>query len=270
LSVTGTLRVARRDGVAVLELDRPERNELDAALLDELRAAIAAADADPAVGAIVLTGAGEHFCGGLDLAAMGDPESGAAIAARVFAGWRAWPPPSVPVIGAVNGPCERGGLELALQCDILVASERATFADTHASLGLAPALGLSALLARAVGTAWAKRMSLSGEPVGARLAERIGLVTEVVAPAALVPTATRLGAAIARNDRGAVRSLLHTYRAAAHAGLREPLEIEREGLLRTLEATPASPIRDVVLDVVRRHRAGDDGDAPGGADTPPS
>jgi enoyl-CoA hydratase len=263
------LRAETEGRVAVLTLDRPERNELDAALLDDLRAALAAADADGAVDVIVLTGAGDWFCGGLDLAEMADPEGGPALATRVFGDWRAWPAVSKPVIGAVNGPAERGGLELALQCDVLLASERATFADTHSRLGFAPALGLSALLARAVGTARARRMSLSGEAVGAHEAARIGLVTEVLPHAGLLPAAVRLGETIAGNVQDAVRSLLATYRAADEAGARDALALELAGLARTLEATPASPLRDVVLEVVRARTQDDGDDAPGGAGTPP-
>jgi enoyl-CoA hydratase len=262
------LRIATSDRAAVLTLDRPERNELDAALLDVLRAALAGADADPAIDVIVLTGAGAHFCGGLDLAEISHPERGPALAARVFADWRIWPPLSKPVIGAINGPAERGGLELALHCDVLLASERAAFADTHARLGFAPALGLSALLARAVGSGWAKRMSLTGEPVDARTAARIGLVTEVLPGDELLPAALRMAAAMSGNVQEAVRTVLGTYRAAALGQVRQALAIERDSLVRTLEATPPGPERDVVLGVVRA--TGDDGDAPGGAGTPPS
>jgi len=258
------LRVATHDRIAVLTLDRPPRNELDTALLDALRRALAAADADEDVDAIVLTGAGEHFCGGLDLEHMADEAHGRGLAERVFGGWRIWSPLTKPVIGAINGPTERGGLELALQCDILLASDRASFADTHTSLGVVPALGLSALLARAVGHGWARRMSLTGQPVDAALAERIGLVTEVVAADALLPAALGVATAIAGNDRNAVRSLLATYRGAGEAQVREALAIERTGLRRALEESPASPVRDIVLAVVTG-----DGGAPGGADTPP-
>jgi enoyl-CoA hydratase len=262
------LRLATSDRAAVLTLDRPERNELDAALLDALRAALAAADADPAVDVIVLTGAGEHFCGGLDLAQISDPEGGPALATRVFAGWRIWEPLSKPVLGAINGLAERGGLELALHCDVLVASDRAAFADTHARLGFAPALGLTALLAQAVGTGWATRMSLTGDAVDAATAARIGLVTEVVPHEELLAAALRMATAISANVQDAVRTVLATYRAAAFARAREALAIERASLRRTLEATPPGPERDVVLGVVRA--TGDDGGAPGGAGTPPS
>ncbi len=265
------LRIATVDRVAVLTLDRPEhRNELDSALLDVLRTGLAGADADDAVDVIVLTGAGEHFCGGLDLPQMADGELGPALAARVFADWRAWPPVTKPIIGAINGPAERGGLELALQCDVLLASERASFADTHAALGFVPALGLTALLARAVGRGWAIRMSLSGEAVGAEQAARIGLVTEVLPHDELLPAALRLAGAIAGNVPDAVRSVLATYRATAESGTREGLELELDGLRRTLEATPQSTVRDAVLNVVRGRATGADGDAPGGAGTPPS
>jgi enoyl-CoA hydratase/carnithine racemase len=268
VSAVDGLRIATSDRAAVLTLDRPERNELDGALLDVLRTALADADADPAVDVIVLTGAGAHFCGGLDLAQISDPERGPALAARVFTDWRIWSPLSKPVIGAVNGPVERGGLELALHCDLLLASERATFADTHARLGFAPALGLTALLAHAVGPAWAARMSLTGDAVDAATAARIGLVTEVVPHDGLLAAALGVAAAISGNVQDAVRTVLGTYRAAATGQIRDALAIERDSLRRTLEATPPGPERDAVLDVVRA--TGDDGGAPGGAGTPPS
>ena len=259
----GGLLVERTGRAALLTLDRPERNELDAALLDELRAALAAADAEDAVDVIVLTATGEYFSGGLDLAAMADPDGGPEIASRVFADWRAWSPPRKPVLGAVNGHAERGGLELALQCDVVIASERATFADTHATLGFVPALGLTALLARAVGRADAVRMSLTGESVDAHQALRLGLVTEVVPHERLVPAALRIAETIAANDQPAVRSVLATYRAAAEADAGAALATELDGLLRTLETTPQSAVRDVVLDVVRQRVRGAQAPPPG-------
>jgi enoyl-CoA hydratase len=250
------LRVATRGRTSVLTLARPDRrNELDAASLDALRAALAGADADDGIDVIVLTGEGEHFCGGLDLEQIADPEGGPQLAARVFGDWRIWPPVSKPVIGAINGPAERGGVELALHCDVLVASDRATFADTHTHLGFVPSLGLSVLLARAVGTAMARRMSLSGEPLDAAGALRHGLVTEVVPHDELLPCVLALADRIAANVQPAVRSLLATYRAGADAAAREALALELQALHAMLETSPPGPVTQVVLDVVRRRAA---------------
>ena len=138
----------QRDGVAVVTLNRPDRrNALSAALLAELRATVARLDASPDVRAIVLTGADPAFCAGLDLTELGEPGSalGGAGSGPVL------PPLSTVLIGAVNGAAVSGGLELALACDFLIASEHARFADTHARVGIMPGWGLSYALPEAVG-----------------------------------------------------------------------------------------------------------------------
>ncbi|QFG26508.1 enoyl-CoA hydratase [Actinomadura sp. WMMB 499] len=209
------------DGIATITLNRPAaRNAITLDMLRRLRDAMTAADADPAVGAIVLTGADPAFCAGLDLKELGG--SGPRI--KLSGGERAedepcgaahcpWRPTGKPVVGAVNGPAITGGLEFALHCDILLASERAVFADTHARVGVMPGWGLSVLLPRAVGRGMARRMSLTGEFVDARTALRFGLVTEVTAHERLPGRAREVAAAIAANDPEAVTALLASYRA---------------------------------------------------------
>ncbi|CPW41352.1 Probable enoyl-CoA hydratase [Mycobacteroides abscessus] len=117
-----------------------------------------------------------------------------------------------PVIGAINGAAVTGGLELALSCDILIASEKARFADTHARVGILPTWGLTTLLPLSVGRGLARRMSLTGDYLSAEDALRAGLVTEVVAHDELLPAAKRLAATIAGNNQPAVRELLASYR----------------------------------------------------------
>ena len=199
---------------------------------------------------IVLTGADPAFCVGLALEDFESEERREAMAAAVFSSSRPWEPTAKPVLGAVNGAAERGGLELALHCDLLIASERATFADTHAALGLVPALGLTALLPRAVGSGWARRMSLSGQSILASQALAIGLVTEVVAHGELLPAACRLASEIALKAPEAVRALTASYRAAAEEDGAATLRIELETHRRLLEDAPAGPLRDAVLDAV--------------------
>ncbi len=249
--MSDTLLVQRADRIAVLTLNRPDAgNALDLDLLRTLRAQLRLADEDDDVSVVVLTGADPAFCVGLALEDFESEERRKAMAAAVFSSSRPWEPTAKPVIGAVNGAVERGGLELALHCDLLIASERATFADTHAALGLVPALGLTALLPRAVGTGWARRMSLSGRPILATQALAIGLVTEVVAHGELLPAACRLASEIATRPPQAVRALTASYRAAAEEDEGETLRIELETHRRVLEEAPASPLRDAVLDAV--------------------
>lgn len=204
--------VERADGVATLTLNRPQaRNALSSALLARLRAALAEADADDSVGAVVLTGADPAFCAGLDLKEL---STGGRLLDdnRDLPVGHPWKPLGKPVVGAINGVAVTGGFELALNCDFLIASERAAFADTHARVGIMPGWGLSVVLPELVGTAMARRMSFTGDFLAAPEALRAGLVTEVVAHADLLSTAHRVAATIAANNPPAVRTLLASYR----------------------------------------------------------
>jgi len=249
--VSDALLLERADRIAVLTLNRPDAgNALDLELLQALREALTLVDEDEAVSVVVLTGADPAFCIGLALEDFESEERREAMAAAVFSSSRPWEPTAKPLIGAVNGAAERGGLELALHCDLLIASERATFADTHASLGLVPALGLTALLPRAVGSGWARRMSLSGRSIPATQALAIGLVTEVVAHGELLPAARRLASEIAARPREAIRAVTASYRAAAEEDDGAALRIELETHLCLLEDAPEGPARDAVLAAV--------------------
>ncbi|WP_261569001.1 enoyl-CoA hydratase [Frankia gtarii] len=229
---TDDLLVERVDGVAVLTLHRPKaRNALTARLIRALRAALAAADADDGVDVIVLTGADPAFCAGLDLGEVaGSGENLRLALTRPGDGdlppGLPWEPTGKPLIGAINGPAITGGFELALHCDILVASRRAAFADTHTRVGVLPSWGMSVLLARAVGERRALRLSLSGEfldPVAARDA---GLVSEVVAHDDLLPAAHRLGQRIRASDPATRTAFLASARAIAAQGTAEALAAE--------------------------------------------
>ncbi len=197
--------------VRTLVLNRPAvRNALNSALLDAFNAALHAADEDPSVDAIVLTGADPAFCAGADLREAG---SGAGNI-REAAEWHL----ETPLIGAINGPCITAGLEIALYCDFLVASEHARFADTHARVGIVPGGGLATLLSAAIGPRRAREMSYTGNFVDAYEAHRLGLVNHVVAHADLLPAARALAADVAGNDGRAVRMVKHMYdEALRHA-----------------------------------------------------
>lgn len=195
----------RRGQIAVVTLNRPEAmNALSLALRTQLSQVIAAVDADPLVAVVVLTGAGERaFSAGLDLKELGSN-------AKALSGANATTSaenPAVaiarcrqPVIGAINGVAITGGFELALACDILIASGNARFADTHSRVGLMPGWGLSQKLPRIIGLSRAKEMSFSANFINAATAERWGLVNRVVSPAELMPAAIQLAADIASGD----------------------------------------------------------------------
>jgi enoyl-CoA hydratase/carnithine racemase len=205
---TTELAVSVASGVAVVTLDRPgRRNALTGGLMTALAAAMAELDADDGVGAIILTGRDPAFCAGLDLAEL----SSTAANLRVDETGRPWPPLGTPVIGAVNGPAVTGGLELVLHCDLAIASERATFADTHTRIGVMPGWGLSVLLPQAVGLRRARQMSFTGNYVTAGQALQWGLVNQVVPHAELLAVAVGLAGDICSNDRRAVRTLRALY-----------------------------------------------------------
>lgn len=220
------------DRVATVTLNRPQaRNALSADLLAELRSAMATAGADDAVDVVVLTGADPAFCAGLDLKELGSTGRNLGTVSSPHP----WPVLDKPVVGAVNGVAVTGGLELALNCDVLVASERARFADTHARVGVLPGWGLSVLLPQAVGFGLARRMSLTGDFLSAAEALRAGLVTEVVPHDELLPAAHRLAATIAGNEQDAVRALLASYREIEAAAAGDGLEIEARTARRWLD-----------------------------------
>ena len=133
-----------------------------------------------------------------------------------------------PVIGAINGACVTGGLELALGCDVLVASERAQFADTHVKLGLVPAWGMSAFLARAVGARKAIELSLTGSFIDAPEALSCGLVNHVVAHDDLMPRTYEMAAAMRDADPAAASVVLGLYRRGVGRPVEDALAFEHD------------------------------------------
>lgn len=220
------------DGVATITLNRPQqRNALSRQLQHELRAVKLECEAREDVRSCVLTGAGPAFCAGIDLREFSrgggvDPRATAPKAARpapeergaatVAAGRRGAGPlggRTKLLIGAVNGPAVTGGLELALNCDFLIASTEASFADTHARVGIMPGWGMTVLLPQWVGLPRARQMSVTGNYVPAEQALAWGLVNEVVAPEELLPRARALARAAAGIEPRAVSHMLATYAA---------------------------------------------------------
>lgn len=231
--MTRPARVTRAAGVATVTLDRPEvRNALDSELAAVLRTAFADLARDPDVGCVVLTGTDPAFCAGLDLKefrATGKAPVGAGDLIREVADC------AVPVVAAVNGPVYTGGLELMLGCDFVVASERASFADTHVRHGLLPGSGMSYRLTEAVGVRWAKRMSYTGTPVSAADALRLGLVQVVVEHPQLLEVATGIARDIAAAPSDGVRAMKQLYRSAIGSGVDDGRRAEREGQARWRE-----------------------------------
>jgi enoyl-CoA hydratase len=171
----------RDDGVAVLRLDNPKVNALSAALLGELEAAAVALTKDPP-GALVVTGGDRIFAAGADISEFGGPDEAREIGGRFLRALDALAAIPRCVIAAIGGFALGGGCELALACDLRIASERAKLGQPEILLGIIPGGGGTQRLARLVGPSRAKDLILSGRQVGAEEALRIGLVDEVVPP----------------------------------------------------------------------------------------
>ena len=221
--LSDTLLVEVRDRTALLTLNRPAaRNALSSELLRALPEAIVAADANDEVDVIVLTGADPAFCAGLDLKELGS--SGGNLGGGTGAdgspnsdGVRGpFPRLTKPLIGAINGVAVTGGFELALNCDFLVASERAKFGDTHARVGVMPGWGLTVLLPQAIGVRRAREMSFTGNFLSAQEALEWGLVNHVVPHDELLAFTRALATDIIGNEQDGVRQIRQTYASIAH------------------------------------------------------
>ena len=204
-------------GYAVLTLNRPQAmNALSKALMTAIADAVDAAAAHPAVRVLILTGAGRAFTAGLDLKEIGSGQGslggtdGKPVGDPVAAIARC----PKPVIGAINGAAVTGGFELALACDVLLASSNARFADTHARIGVAPGWGLSQKLSRAIGPYRAREVSLTGNWVSAEQAAAWGFVNRVLPPDDLLPAAR----ALAMDMLGTLPHMLVRYKAIINDG----------------------------------------------------
>jgi enoyl-CoA hydratase len=238
------LLIDTKDRVRTLTLNRPQsRNALSSELRTKFFAALRDAETDDAVDVVILTGTDPVFCAGLDLKELGGSSELPDISPQ-------WPPMTKPVIGAINGAAVTGGLELALYCDVLIASEQARFADTHARVGLLPTWGLSVRLPQKVGVGVARRMSLTGDYLSAADALRAGLVTEVVPHDELIATARRIAASIVGNNQKAVRALLASYHHIDDATTGQGLWIEAASAKQWMSSATGDDIaanRDAVL-----------------------
>ncbi len=207
-------------GLAVVTLNRPAAmNALSIAMRRQFATVMAELERDAATRVVIVTGAGSAFCAGLDLRELGHDAAGLASTGTddpvsAILGF------SGPVIGAVNGAAVTGGLELALACDLLIASEAARFADTHVRMGVMPGWGLSQRLPRLIGVARAKEMAFTGNFVAAEQAERWGIVNRVVRADALMAVAL----ALAGDMLSAEPDMVSRYKRVIDAGYAMPLD----------------------------------------------
>ena len=247
-NASDVLLIDTRDRIRTLTLNRPAaRNALSAELRSRFYGALRAAEADDAVDVVIVTGSDPVFCAGLDLKELGDTTELPDISPK-------WPPMSKPVIGAVNGAAVTGGLEIALYCDILIASENARFADTHARVGLLPTWGLSVRLPQKVGVGMARRMSMTGDYLSADEALRTGLVTQVVPHDQLLDTARQIATSIVGNNQKAVRALMRSYHLIDDAQNSGALWLEAASAREWMKATSGDDIAASRAGVMERGR----------------
>jgi enoyl-CoA hydratase len=212
----------------VIRLNRPQAlNALCDQLMDELAQALRAFDADPAIGAIVLTGSEKAFAAGADVREMQPRAWPDTYRHDFIAPWEAILSVQKPVIAAVAGFALGGGCEVAMMCDILLAADTAKFGQPEIRLGILPGAGGSQRLTRAIGKSKAMEMVLTGRMMDAAEAERTGLVARVVPVAELVPEAVALAQKIGELSAPAVAMAKEAVNAAFELPLREGVRLER-------------------------------------------
>jgi 2-(1,2-epoxy-1,2-dihydrophenyl)acetyl-CoA isomerase len=226
-----TLIVERAGAIATITLNRPEaRNAIDLTMRQELVAALDEVEADEAARVLVLTGAGAHFCAGGDVKSMRAHRSTAAegrarveLLNRMVQRLVDFPRPTLAM---VDGYAVGAGTNLALCCDLVVASERAKFGELFNKIGLVPDGGGTWLLSRVVGLARAKELIFTGEVFDAAEAARIGLVNRVVPIAELERVTRELAEKIAAGPPGVLRLAKHMVNRAATTDLAAALDLE--------------------------------------------
>jgi enoyl-CoA hydratase len=215
-------------GVGLIRLNRPQQlNALCDQLMAELGDALAAFDADPAVGAIVITGSEKAFAAGADIKEMKDRGFPATYTEDFIAPWERILTVRKPVIAAVSGFALGGGCELAMMCDIIIASETAKFGQPEINLGIIPGAGGTQRLTRAIGKAKAMDLILTGRMMDAAEAERSGLVARVVAAEKLMEEALAAARKIAGLSAVAVAMAKEAVNVAQESSLREGVRFER-------------------------------------------
>ena len=233
------LVLIRTEGrVGILTLNRPKQlNALNSALMDELGAALTAFDADPDIGCIVLTGSEKAFAAGADIGAMATYTFADVYKSDyITRNWETIRSVRKPVIAAVSGFALGGGCELAMMCDVIIASESAKFGQPEIKLGVIPGAGGTQRLPRAVGKAKAMDMALTGRMMDAAEAERGGLVSRVVADDQLMTEALGAALMICKYSLPSVMAAKEAVNQAFEGSLSEGVRFERR-LFHALFAT---------------------------------
>ena len=244
--------VEKKGAVGILTLNRPEAmNALSRALREGFTEAFRDFQSDEAIRVVIVTGNGKAFCAGFDLKEMASGGDASAAETQENTMASAMSEFDGPIIAAVNGFAITGGFEIALACDMIIASEKAKFADTHARVGILPGWGLSQRLPRLIGLSRAKELSFTGNSLNAQLAYEWGLVNRVVAADALMSTCEQL----ANDMASCVAPILTSYKKLIDDGysmsLNEALDYEAAIGMASAKAATAAMIssrREAVLE----------------------
>ena len=224
-----TILVTRDERVGTITLNRPQAlNALNSQVMHEVTGAAAEFDADPGIGAIIITGAGgKAFAAGADIKEMSELSFSEVFDADFFAAWGRLAAVRTPLIAAVAGYALGGGCELAMMCDVLIAADTAKFGQPEIKLGVLPGMGGSQRLTRAIGKAKAMDLILTGRTIDAAEAERSGLVSRVVPAADLMTEAAAVATTISQMSRSAARMAKEAVNRAFESTLAEGLLYER-------------------------------------------
>jgi enoyl-CoA hydratase len=214
--------------VGVIRLNRPQAlNALNAALMQEIGAAVAACEADPNITCMVITGSDKAFAAGADIKEMVDKSFLNAFMDDFCGAWHQIAQARKPVIAAVAGFALGGGCELAMQCDLIIAADTAKFGQPEIKLGIIPGIGGTQRLTRAVGKAKAMDLCLTGRMMDAAEAERAGLVARVVPAANLMDEAMEVADTIAAMSLPALMVAKEAVNRAFETTLAEGIRFER-------------------------------------------
>ncbi len=221
----------KEGGISIITLNRPERlNALNGQLMYELATVLDELEADPECVSVIITGAGRGLCAGADIKEAVAPPSGGARrrgpGSTRFGLFNRLEEFSRPVIAAINGPCNGGGLELTLSCDFRIASEAATLGLGEVKLGIMPAGGGTARLPRLIGPGKAKEFLYFGNTVPAEEAYRLGIVNKVVPPEELLPEAKRWAAELAERPPISLRMLKNCVNIGMQMHLLDAIDYE--------------------------------------------
>lgn len=233
-----TIMYEKEGGVRILTLNRPDRlNAINFQLAQDLYNVLDEIDQDEEARTVILTGAGRGFCAGADIKEMADPNAKRLPVGVRYTFFNKLEDLGKPIIAAINGPCNGGGLELALCCDFRIASEAANFGLGEVKLGIIPAGGGTARLPRLIGPAKAKEFLYFGNRVGAQQAYEMGLVNKVVPPEELMTEAKNWATELAERPPLSLKMLKHCVNLGMQMDLLSAIDYESKcaGILRNTE-----------------------------------